>query len=503
LSEKNKAGRLILRGAQATALGFVARLGARLIFLFVAGRLFGASAFGSYVLAVALVELGVSLGGLSTKNILFQLLDRRPDGRHVPHLLVDTAILVVLASLGLSAAIMIGAWLVPRSMLSEATATAFFVLAPMVAGQALLDLLLAATRWKHAVRYEVVGRNLIEPYGLIAGALAAFALGWGEHGLLIGYWCGTLAALVFALAGVRRSFGPFRLAAYRPRRGLLADTVRAAAPTTAGDFLSALYIRLDLYLVGILLGEGPAGLYGMARQISVPVRQVRQSFDGLLIPMVSRTLALSGSRATGTALASATRLILVIQLAMIVTLLAIGRPLLEWLGPGFGAAYWPLVMLASAEAMQSAFGMGDLIFVYLRPRIGLYLTMIGIACGVAAALLLIPALGLAGAALAVLAAYSVRTALRSYVLRTRFHVAVPHDHHAGPLLAAAFAAGIVLLTQRLEGLGAGALYPLTFVAGLAAYAAAILLWLLLSRQSLGLTGFLAEAQPDDRPGPTP
>ena len=50
----------------------------------------------------------------------------------------------------------------------------------MIAGQALLDLFLAAARWKQKVRYEVVSRSLIEPYALAAGAIAAFFLGFGE-----------------------------------------------------------------------------------------------------------------------------------------------------------------------------------------------------------------------------------------------------------------------------------------------------------------------------------
>lgn len=493
MSDERQGGRLILRGAQATALGFAARLGARLLFLFVAGRLFGVSAFGAYLLAVAVIELAVSLSGLSMKNILFQLLDRHRDSpRPITHVLLDAILLVTVASALLAGAIVL---IVPALGIAPATAEAISLLAPMIAGQALLDLALAATRWKHEVRYEVIGRNLIEPYSLLAGAAGAYALGFTEYGLVAGYWLGTLAALAFALTGVKRGFGPFDLARYRPSRRALGATLRAALPTSASDALSALYIRMDLYLVGLLLGEGPAGLYGMARQIAVPIRQVRQSFDGLLIPLVARTLSVSGSRATGDALASATRLILVIQLAMILTLLAIGAPLLEWFGPGFGAGYWPLVILAAAEAMQSAFGMGDLIFVYIRPRIGLYLTLAGIAVGIAAAWLLIPMLGITGAALALLAAYSVRTISRSIVLRARFEVVVPRAHHAGPLIAAVLGAAAVAAAGSLDGFGASARFALMLLAGLGVYAAAVLTWLAARGQSLSLTGFIVERRP--------
>src|SRR3954471_22906725 len=78
------AGRMIVRGAQATAAGFAGRLAARLLFLFVAGRLFGATAFGAYVLAVAGVELAVSVGSLGMKKLIFQLLDRPGEDRPLP-----------------------------------------------------------------------------------------------------------------------------------------------------------------------------------------------------------------------------------------------------------------------------------------------------------------------------------------------------------------------------------------------------------------------------------
>jgi len=483
--EGDTAGRTIMRGAQATALGFVIRFTARLLFLFVAGRLYGASLFGAYVLAAAMVELAVSVGSLSTKKTLFPLLDRHElaGDRPLSHILVDAALMVILASLTLAGLFMLAAILLPAGVMPPDTAIALFALAPMIAGQALLDLMLAAARWKQKVRYEVVSRSLIEPYFLAAGAIAAFYLGWSGHGLLIGYWCGTLAALAYAIWGVANTYRGFDLAHYRPSISIFRRIAGAAAANSATDLLSALYMRVDLYLVGILLGEGPTGIYGMARQVTTPIRQVRQSFDGLLIPAVARTIGLRGAGGTGEALATATRLILVIQLPILIALFAIGDQLMALLGRGFAAGYWPLVILASAEVLQSALGVGDLVFVYLRPRIGLYLTMISIVVGIATALLLIPRFGITGAAFALFAAYALRTILRSLVLRARFALPIPHAHLAGPFAAAAIAAGAVLLIPN-DALAAAA--------GLALYALVLLAWLKATGQSLSLTGFAAE-----------
>jgi len=481
----DKAGRMIMRGAQATAMGFAIRFAARLLFLFVAGRLYGVRLFGAYVLATAMVELAVGAAGLSTKKTLFPLLDMHEgDGdRARAHVVLDAALLVAFASLVLVAAFVLTALLLPDSLLPREAGTAFLVLAPTIAGQALLDLFLAAARWKQKVRYEVIGRSLVEPYALAAGAIAAFTLGLGSYGLLVGYWCGTLAALLYAIRGAALSFGGFGLAQYRPSGASFRWLAKAAGANTANDLLSALYMRLDLYLVGIMLGPGPTGIYGMARQVTTPIRQVRQSFDGLLIPAVAKTIGVRGAGGTGEALASATRLILVIQLPILIALFAIGARLMEWLGHGFAAGYWPLVILAAAELLQSALGIGDLIFVYLRPRIGLYLTMVSIAVGIGAALLLIPRLGITGAALALFVAYGLRTILRSLVLRTRFQLAMPQEHVAGPFAAAALAAGAVWLIPN---------DLLAAAAGLALYSAILLTWLKASGQSLSLTGFVAE-----------
>jgi len=483
----DKAGANIVRGAQATALGFLVRFSARLLFLFVAGRLYGAGLFGAFVLAAAIVELGVSIGSLGTKKTLFPLLDRNAEapGRPLGHIVIDAACLVLLASFALTALLALAVLLLAGSLIPPDTAAAILILAPMIAGQALLDLFLAAARWKQKVRYEVVSRSLIEPWFLALGAIAAFFAGFADHGLLIGYWCGTLAALAYAIYGAGRSYGGFGLARYRPSGAIFAGIARSAAANSTTDFLNALYMRVDLYLVAILLGEGPTGIYGMARQVTTPIRQVRQSFDALLVPAVARTIAVRGAGGTGEALASATRLILVIQLPILIALVAIGAPLMSWLGPGFSAGYWALLILGTAEVLQSALSIGDLVFVYLRPRIGLYLTLVSIAAGVASALLLIPEFGITGAAFALFAAYSLRSVLRSIVLRARFGVAVPRAHLAGPLLAAMSAIAAAFLVRN---------DALALVAGLGAYALILLVWLKATRQSLSLTGFSAEVR---------
>jgi O-antigen/teichoic acid export membrane protein len=483
------AQRLILKGGCSAGFGFLIRLGARLLFVVMAGRLFGVALFGAFTIAVAVVELAVTLGGAGMKRQLFKLLDEERGGRSPAHIVLDGLVLVTLASLACIVPIMLVVALLPPGQLAGNTAAALLLLAPMILGQALLDLLLAATRWTHLMRHQIWARSVIEPYAGVAVSALAWALGFQATGLIIGYWAGTLGALGYATIGARQCLGPFRLGAYRLAPSRLRFMVRETALPTFSDFTNALAGRLDLYLVGLLLGESPAGIYGMARQVRTPIRQVRQSFDGLLTPIVSRTLSLAGPAQTGQATASATRLILAIQLPMLIGLVAIGRPLLAWIGPEFAAGYLAMLLLAAAECIQGAYGVSDLILLYRRPAYILWLTAIGAAVNIVAGLALIRAYGVEGAAAAALIAYVAANLARRFFLARGFAIHVPLAYASAPLLAGAAGLAVALALAGNPGLA--------FVAGLAAYAVTLGTALRLGGASLAMTHFVIDAQAED------
>jgi O-antigen/teichoic acid export membrane protein len=490
MSEAKSAGRVILRGARATAFGFAIRFGARIAFLYVAARLYGIALFGSYALAVAAVELAVTIGGLGFKRVLFKRLEEEGSERPHIHIVLDAAVLVAGLSLALGALFVLAVALAPEGVISPNVALALAVLAPMIAGQALLDLFLASTRWTHIVRYEVLSRSVIEPYGALAAALAAWWLGWREGGLLAAYWAGTACALVYALIGARRCLGAFNLTAYRFAPSRILPLLRASAVATVNDVLNGLFARIDLWLVGIFLGEAFAGVYGMARQIRTPVRQVRQSFDGLLNPIIARTLSLKGPKETGIATASAARLILAVQLPILIALAFAGVPLLGWFGPAFVAGYAALLLLAAAEMIQGAFGVSDLIILYRKPFAQLAITSANIAINLAAGWLLIGPLGVTGAGLSVLAGVAAGALIRRISLSVYFGIRAPLLHSAGPILAAAAGVGAAFGVQALLANAAPALfYGVSLAAGLGVYAAVLKAWLLATGDTLALVNF--------------
>ncbi len=175
----------------------------------------------------------------------------------------------------------------------------------------------------------------------------------------------------------------------------------------------------------------------MARQIRTPVRQVRQSFDGLLNPIIARTLTVKGPAETGIATASAARFILALQFPIVIALMFAGKPLLASFGPEFVVGYWALLLLATAEMIQGAFGVSDLIILYHKPLGQIRITATNIAINAATGWVLIGPLGVTGGRL----------------LRARGRARRGAD--PAPCLADPFRrAGAAALQRRADGRGA-------------------------------------------------
>jgi O-antigen/teichoic acid export membrane protein len=216
---------------------------------------------------------------------------------------------------------------------------------------------------------------------------------------------------------------------------------------------------------------------------------VRQSFDGLLAPMIARTLSESSAAETGLATASATRLILAIQLPMLVLLAVIGRPLLGWFGPEFVAGYYAMIMLAAAETIQGAFGVSDLILLYRRPALVLAVTCTSAAVNFVAGFLLVRTFGIDGAALAMLLAWVAGAMVRRWSLGRVLGSATPLAHSGGPMAAALIAAVLAGAAFYWSPGGESTRYVAATVVVLAAYALGLWLWIRVSGESLRLVNF--------------
>jgi O-antigen/teichoic acid export membrane protein len=272
----------LARGGRTNLIGFLLRLAARLPFVFIAGRLYGADAVGRYASALVIVELLAMLCTMGEKRGLAQRLtegDTDPTG-----LVADGLLLALLA--GSAAAGLL--WLVPAPMFPSGTYTEFdrlMVLA--IPALALTEILLAACAYRYDIAATVRARAIVEPWtiSIMAGVMFLIA---PESGLSLAYLISIFAALITAAWPFFRSYGLAK--GWRPSPARAARLTARGLPLAAADTIEWGTRRLDIYILALFAAPAAVGIYYIAQQVASLPQKLKTSFEPILGPVLTRKL---------------------------------------------------------------------------------------------------------------------------------------------------------------------------------------------------------------------
>ena len=272
----------LARGGQANFLGFLMRLAARLPFLFIAGRFYGADALGRFASALIVVELIAMVCTIGEKRGLAQRLSETEEDQ--THLVADSLTVALLA--GSLAALAL--WLVPAPMFPSGIyveADRLIVLA--IPALALTEILLAAQAYRYDIAATVRARAIVEPWtiSIMAGV---FVLAETDSGLSMAYLISIIAALLTAAWPFFRSYGLPR--GWRPSLPRMIRMTVRGLPLAAADTIEWGTRRLDLFILGLFAAPAAVGIYYIAQQVASLPQKLKTSFEPILGPVLTRKL---------------------------------------------------------------------------------------------------------------------------------------------------------------------------------------------------------------------
>ncbi len=250
--------------------------------------------------------------------------------------------------------------------------------------------------------------------------------------------CATLCALLLLRVAARR-FGFTELLP----RGRLDRGLRAYSwPQGVSDLVSSVLLRLDLWMILFFLGPEYAAIYAIMLTLSNSVKTIRQSFDSLLLPVISG-MDKEGQRASlKPAFNFTVGIVTIIQFFIALAVFFFPGEVMSVAGREYALEPHALLILLAGNLVTGFFGLNAQVLAGLgKSRLLMKINLGILALNFVLNLLWIPRFGLAGAASATVAAYLVQNLL-FYVLqvrRSRIHL------YSGPLwiqalLIAGFAA---------------------------------------------------------------
>jgi len=465
------------RNASAIAVARVISSGAQFAWQIVLGRALGESLYGVYGAVGALFSIGITIASFSLSLIVIREAARYPDraGRLWSAALVIQTITGLIAYVG-----MVGAALGYDETLRAFAAIAGLSLFIDSVGTHASDQLLAQER--------MVAPSLVEIVHIGARlSLAALAVAGGAG--LVGVYAATL------IAGVGRSVAMTVLlwrTGVRPHfpadRATTLALLRDSAPLTLYAFIGMTYTQIDRLLTSATLTDADVGHLTAAMVIVIgAVEILNTTLLVAVYPILSRAADAAGDalRAITVRLASYT-LLIAVPMWLVFALFA---PAL--IVPLFGARYAPAaeilrVLMGFAALTMIANVYAQAMFAQNRQRRLVVFRVVGLLIKLTLTLILLPRVGVVGAAGASLVSEMVVLALLLRDFRPDARAALPR------LARLAVAAGVTAAVMTLAGM----VHPFVGMAvGAGVYALAIAYGRILAPDDPALLWRLASSLP--------
>jgi O-antigen/teichoic acid export membrane protein len=354
----------LAKGGRTNVFGFMLRLVARIPFLFIAGRLYGAEDLGRFASAMIAVELAAQLATFGQKRGLAQQLageDDRP-----PACVVADALLLS----GFVAALLAGLlYMFPAPMFPSGHYTSLQRLLPLaVVPLALSDVALAALAYRFDVAATVRARAVIEPWTLSLAAgglwlLGAYVAGLRESGLIFAYVASLFAAGVASFVPLIRSYGLPQ--SWSPRLGSMLRLAWLNLPLAGADAIEWGSRKLDLFILGTFAPPAVVGIYYFAQQVASLPQALKTSFEPILGPVIARNLHEQNYPAVARQVCQVGFWIIAAQAGIALALGIPGAGVMGLLGPGFAAGAGSLALLLAAEVVAAPAVVSEAALIYI------------------------------------------------------------------------------------------------------------------------------------------
>jgi O-antigen/teichoic acid export membrane protein len=438
----------LAKGGRTNTLGFAIRLIARIPFLIIATRLYGAEALGRFASALVLIEIIALICSLGEKRGLAQRLSEGAgeDLGAQTNLFYD-GILLALAYSAIAAVLLL---LFPEPMFPNGTNSDWDIwLVATIPAFAVTEILLAAQAYRFDIATTVRARAIVEPWTIsIAAGVFFFIPATRDGGLALAFIASIYAGLLTALWPFLRSYGLPK--AWHPRdRALLALSARAF-PIIGADAIERGTRLLDVFILGLFAPPQAVGIYYAAQQIASLPQKLKTSFEPILSPVITKNLRIGNMDAIAAQVRQVGFWIVALQLGIALGLGVPGEAVMGLWGPDYVAGTGALALLLAAEVAASMAVVSESVLVYIARKRNLAISVGIIALQAVLTIVLIKAAasyGLgrgfqaAGAAGALLIALAISSLIKALLLKHL--LGAPVSNWRWPLLHAAAAAIVV------------------------------------------------------------
>jgi O-antigen/teichoic acid export membrane protein len=272
-------------------------------------------------------------------------------------------------------------------------------------------------KWELRGREYAISAVLVAVCTAVSSTVFAYFLNWGLDGVLLGMFIGQFIGVSFGILRLRTSF-PIRFDADR-----LWEMLRFSTPLVFSGITVWGNIYIDRISIKHLLSVNEVGLYAIGFRLSSLLLLLVAGFQGALTPLI---YAHHADKATPVHIEQLFRCFVCFTLIAYLTLALFAEDIIRLVTTGpFHGGSDVVVFLAPAMVLSNLYIFAPGISIAKKTYMFIWINASGAIVNLALNLMLIPILGIIGAALATL--IGQLTSFLIHMTVSQFYYKVPHD----------------------------------------------------------------------------
>lgn len=285
MSDSDQAIRDVIKGASVVYVGLFLELLIAFVAQLLAARYLSVGDFGGLTAGTALLDLGAIVAGLGLASGLRRYFPRvQPTEKRM--LALVTVVITFSTSVVLGLAVALNAAFIAAEVFGNPNvAVSIRIFGAVIPFSTLLNVAVSGIRGQERSVYWVIVKNIVHPIVRITLVVGAVLYGLGQAGVAgayaVPYVVSTAIALILLHRTLPHSRAPFD-------RDLVEEVTRYSLPFTVSGISSFIYRSIDIFLVLYFLGDTATGIYGVAYAAVSFMGMFSTAFNFLGAPIASR-----------------------------------------------------------------------------------------------------------------------------------------------------------------------------------------------------------------------
>ena len=412
-----KSGIVFLGRVFSTIFGF--------LFSLAAARLMGADVYGKLMYVTVIITMLSLVTKLGLTQGLVQFISRLTENNRIEErnsIISFSFLLVSVFSIILSVILFIFSDFIALNIFNnQELASLLKVMSPILILLSLIELTPGIFRGLKIVKYQVLGRDLIQSFIRLIMVLILGYLGYKIYGLVAAFYLSMAFSLLYLFYKLYdlNLFGKIKCKFITSYKEILIFS----APLLISSILHYSVSKIDIFMIGYFLNTSSVGIYTVALKIGTLTNFLLFSINSMFAPNIT-TLYYNNQMVKLEKLYQViTKWVLGINLSVFFLFIILSKEIMNVFGTEFIIGWIALILITAGQVVNAGVGSAGLINVMTGyPKSELYVSIIVFVINVTLNYFLIPIYGIEGAAFASLISIGVMNLLRLYILYNRLEI---------------------------------------------------------------------------------